>query len=168
MRLKTDLSGKQDVFQYAGRSYTADEVRIDLANRFERYKTGDATLASLQADSIRAAEEPRCAARQKLEGMLAAKRQLQVDVENLEARMQMIAAAKTTSQFQFDDSRLGRVKELISDLRTRLDVADKLITAESNFCDEIPLDKAAPENIVDQVTEYFGQAKPEAATVAVH
>ena len=76
--------------------------------------------------------------------------------------------AKTTSQFQFDDSRLGRVKELISDLRTRLDVADKLTTAESNFCDEIPLDKAAPENIVDQVTEYFGQAKPEVQSVAVH
>lgn len=154
MRLKSDLATGENVFKYAGRSYTADQVRVDLANRFERFKTGDATLASLQ--QIHSARQRSLeSARQKLAGMLSQKRQLQVEVENLEARLQMIAAAKTTSEFQFDDSRLGRAKELISSLQTRLDVADSLIQAETNFCDEIPLDRVSPEEIVDQVTEYF-------------
>ena len=52
--------------------------------------------------------------------MLAAKRQLEVDIENLEARKKMVEVAQTTSNYQFDDSQLGQVKELVTDLRTRL------------------------------------------------
>jgi hypothetical protein len=154
MRLRTDLASDQDVFRYAGRTYSAEQVRTDLANRFERYKTSEATLGSLE--QIHTARQRSLeAARQKLEGMLAQKRQMQVEVENLEARLQMIAAAKATNRCQFDDSRLGRVKELVGNLRTRLDVAERLVNGETHFHDEIPLDETAPENIVDQVTEYF-------------
>jgi CO dehydrogenase/acetyl-CoA synthase gamma subunit (corrinoid Fe-S protein) len=76
----------------------------------------------------------------------------------------MIAAAQTTSDYQFDDSRLGHVKELISNLKTRMEVAEKLVNAEVNFHDEIPLDKPNSEDIVDQVTEYFA---PPATPVKV-
>jgi hypothetical protein len=160
MRLKTDVGSGKSVFQYAGRSYSADEVKTDLANRFERYKTSDATVASLR-EIHKARQKSLEAARQKLEGMLAAKRQLQVDVENLEARTQMVAAAQTTSKYQFDDSQLGHVKELVSNLRTRLEVAEKLVNAEVQYQGEIPLDKAAAESVVDQVTEYFSDKAPE-------
>ncbi|MBN1393495.1 MAG: hypothetical protein JW959_00490 [Pirellulales bacterium] len=154
LRLKADLSSGKAVFTYASRSYSADEVRADLAGRFDRYKTGEATLASLR--EIRTAREKSLeAARQKLDGMLASKRQLQVEVENLEARLQMIAAAKATSEYQFDDSRLGRVKELVASLRTRLEVAEKLVNAEATYQGEIPLDRDAPEDIVDRVTKHF-------------
>jgi chromosome segregation ATPase len=167
LRLKTDLAGGQSVFKYAGRSYSAEQVKVDLANRFERYKTGEATLASLQ-QILAARQRSLDAARQKLEGMLAAKRQLGVEVENLEARLQMIAAAQTTSNYQFDDSRLGRVKELVANLRTRLEVAERLVNAETSMHGEIPLDVPTPENIVDEVTEYFDQKQktPHAADVA--
>ena len=158
LRLTADLATGKSDFTYAGRSYTADEVRTDLANRFERYKTGEATLGSLT--EIRGARQRSlAAARQKLEGMLASKRQLQVEVENLEARVQMVAAAKATSAYQFDDSRLGRVKELVTNLRSRLEVAEKLVNAEVYYHDEIPVDKAVPENIVEQVTEHFAPKK---------
>ncbi len=166
MHLKGDLASGKTSFPYGGRSYTLDEVRADLAHRFDRYKTNEATLGSLK--EIRTAREKSlAAARQKLEGMLAAKRQLQVEVENLEARVQMIAAAKSTSNYQFDDSRLGRAKELVAGLRKRLEVAEKLANAEVSYQDEIPLDKATPENIVDQVSEYFGPKTPGAAVAAV-
>jgi chromosome segregation ATPase len=166
LRLKTDLATTKDTYQYGGRSYTAAEVKTDLANRFERYKTAEATLASLkQVHGARV--KSLAAARQKLEGMLAQKRQLQVEVENLEARHQMVAAAQTTSNYQFDDSQLGRAKELVQNLKTRLEVSEKLVNAESDFQGEIPLDKAGPQNIVDQVGDYFGQKKLDAKAVAV-
>jgi chromosome segregation ATPase len=154
LKLRTDLGEARATYRYVGRTYTADEVRNDLTNRFERYKTADATLASLK-EIRNAREKSLAAARQKLDGMLAAKRQLQVEIENLEARAQMIAAAQTTSNYQFDESRLGHVKELIANLKTRMEVAEKLVNAEINFHDEIPLDKPDSENIVEQVTEYF-------------
>jgi chromosome segregation ATPase len=159
LRLKADVASGKDTFQYASRSYTAGEVRTDLANRFERYKTGEATTASLK-EIRNARQRSLVAAQQKLEGMLASKRQLQVEVENLEARVQMIAAAKATSNYQFDDSRLGRVKELVASLKNRLSVAEKLVNAEVYYHDEIPLDKATPENIVEQVSEHFVPKAP--------
>jgi chromosome segregation ATPase len=167
LKLKADVASAKKSFQYGGRTYTVDQVRTDLANRFERYKTGEATLASLE--EMRGARQKSVdAARQKLEGMLASRRQLQVDVENLEARSQMVAAAQTTSNYNFDDSQLGRVKELVSDLRTRLDVSERLIAAEGTFHDEIPVDHAAPANVVEEITRHFAVeqpgGKPEAST----
>jgi predicted nucleic acid-binding Zn-ribbon protein len=165
LRLKTDLATAKDSYSYGGRNYSAAEVRTDLANRFDRYKTGEATLNSLkQVHDARL--KSLAAARQKLDGMLAQKRQLQVDVENLEARNQMVAAAQTTSNYQFDDSQLGRVKELVQNVKTRLDVTEKLVGAETEFQGEIPLDKTTPQNIVDQVGDYFGDKKPDAKAVA--
>jgi chromosome segregation ATPase len=166
LKLKADLSSGKANFQYCGRSYTADQVKTDLSNRFERFKTGDATLASLQ--QIHGARQRSLeAARQKLDGMMAAKRQLQVDVENLEARVQMLAAAQTTSNYQFDDSRLGQTKELIAGLRTRLDVAERLVNVETKFAGEIPVGEPAPENVVEEVTEYFGGKAKDATQDAV-
>jgi chromosome segregation ATPase len=165
LRLKTDLASNKSEYTYADRTYTAEDVRADLANRFNRYKTGEATLISL-TDIRNARQKSLTAAQHKLEGMLASKRQLQVEVENLEARCQMIAAAKSTSDYQFDDSRLGRVKELVSNLRNRLEVTEKLVNSEVYFHDEIPLDKATPANIVEQVTEHFSDKAPAANAVA--
>ncbi len=167
MRLNTDLGTGEGVFRYAGVSYSASEVKIDLANRFKRYQTNEATLASLRQILV-ARQQSLGAARQKLEGMMAAKRQLKVEVENLEARLQMIAATKASSKYQFDDSRLGRVKELVSNLRTRLDVAERMVNADTHFHDEIPLDETAPDDIVDQVTEYFSEHSPTVETVAAN
>jgi chromosome segregation ATPase len=167
MRLKADASSAKDKFVYAGRTYTSEQVKGDLANRFERYKTSEATLASLRqvADARQKGLE---AGRQKLEGMLAAKRQLEVDVENLEARNKMVEVAQTTSNYQFDDSQLGHAKELVTDLRTRLQVAEKMVNADINLHDEIPLDQPVPSNIVEQVTHYFNpdQAKESPTKVA--
>ncbi|MHB1037787.1 MAG: hypothetical protein ACYC35_08010 [Pirellulales bacterium] len=162
MRLKSDLAtAGKEVFQYAGHSYTSQQVKTDLANRFERYKTNDATLASLR--QIRDARQQSLdAARQKLEGMLAARRQLSVKIESIEAQLKMVEAKQTTSEYQFDDSRLSRVKTLLGDLQTRLNVAERLVDSEGQFHDEIQLEQPTPANIVDQVTEYFQPAPPKA------
>ncbi len=168
LRLKADATSDKTSFNYGGRVYTVAQVKTDLSNRFERYKTSDATLVSLK-QVCEAREKSLDAARQKLEGMLAAKRQLEVDVANLEARKKMVEVAQTTSNYQFDDSQLGQVKELVGDLRTRLQVAEKMVSAESSLHDEIPLDTPTPANIVDKVTDYFAPAPvaKEPADVAV-
>jgi len=154
MQLQSDLQTGKSVFRYAGRKYTVGEVKQDLARRFVRFKTSDATLGSL-SDMRDARQRNLDAARQKLVAMISSRRQLQVEVENLEAKLKLVEVAQASSDLQFDDSKLARAKQLLSDIRTRLDVAAKLANADENFPDEIQLDEAAPENIVDQVAEYF-------------
>jgi len=165
VRLQSDLSSGKKTFQYASRSYTADDVKRDLARRFTRYQTKEATLASLREISdarLRSLD----AAKDKLEGMMASKRQLGVDVENLEAQLEMVAAAQATSKYHFDDSKLGRAKELVADLKTRLEVASRMVDAENYYHDEIPLDEDVPADIVDQVTEYFQLDAPKSEELA--
>lgn len=157
VRLKDDLATGKSTFQYAGKSYSAENVKADLARRFERRKTADETLENLRKMHT-ARERSLTAARDKMTGMLAAKRQLEVEIEQLDSRYKMVEAAKTTSNLCLDDGRLSRTKQLIDDLKSRIDVSEKLVAVESKPLDEIPLDDATDGDIVEQVTKYFGEA----------
>lgn len=156
LKLQNELASNRQTFEFGGQTFTVSQVKADLGNRFERFKTNDATLSSL-AEIHKAREKSLAAAQQKLEGMLAAKRKLEVDVQNCQARLQMLEAAQTTSDVAIDDSRLSRAKGLITDVQTRLDVASRRLEASSQIRDEIPLDKPQSEDIADQVTDYFRQ-----------
>ena len=88
--------------------------------------------------------------------MLAAKQQLEVDVENLEARLKIVEVAQTTSELYFDDSHLTRTKELINDINTRIEVSARLLDVQTDFHAPIPLELPKEmEDISDQITEYF-------------
>jgi hypothetical protein len=167
MQLQSDLSSGKNVFRYAGHAYSEGQVKEDLARRFNRFKTVDGTIESLE--QMRNARQRNLdAAREKLTAMISAQRQLQVDVENLEAKLKLVQVAEASSDFQFDDSHLAQAKQLITDIRTRLDVASKLANADTNFQDEIPLDQTEAEDVTEQVAEYFGieQGETKVATAS--
>jgi hypothetical protein len=162
LRLQSDLGQNKTVYQYASHTYTCDEVKQDLARRFSRFKVSDDTLASMK--QMRDARQKNLdAAQQKLSAMINARRKLEVDVQNLEAKRRLVEVAQASSDYVFDDSQLARAKELINDIRTRLDVAAKLANADVNVQTEIPLNDAAPADITDQVTEYFKLDAPKEA-----
>ncbi|HLJ12389.1 MAG TPA: hypothetical protein VKU82_14435, partial [Planctomycetaceae bacterium] len=73
LALRRDVDQGRQTYQYASRTYSCNEVKRDLASRFERYKTAEATLAS-KRQILSAREKSVSAAREKLEGMLASKR----------------------------------------------------------------------------------------------
>lgn len=160
LRLKTDLDDGSQTYQYASHRYTRAQVKADLASRFERFKTQDATREKLEG-ILRARQKGLEAARAKLDGMLVAKRQLEVDVENLEARLRMVEVAQTTSSFKFDDSQLSRTENLLEDIQTRIEVAEKLVASEGYFADEIPLDEAEVKDVSDEVAAYFSPQQGE-------
>lgn len=154
LRLQSDLGTGSETFRYANRTYSSEEVKQDLARRFNRFKVADDTLSSMK--QMRDAREKNLdAAQQKLSAMINARRKLEVDVQNLEAKRKLVEVAQASSEYVFDDSQLARCKELINDIRTRLDVAAKLANADVNVEVEIPLDEATPSDITDQVAEYF-------------
>ncbi len=165
LRLQADLGENKNTYRYASRSYSSDEVKQDLSRRFNRFKVADDTLASMK--HMRDAREKNLdAAQQKLAAMINARRKLDVDIQNLEAKRKLVEVAQASSEYVFDDSQLARCKELIGDIRTRLDVAAKLANADVSVDTEIPLDEATPSDITDQVTEYFnlgGEVKDEQA-----
>ncbi len=158
--LKNDVASGKESFKYSGRIYTVSQVKTDLANRLERVKTADATIDSLR-DILNARQQGLEAGRQKLEAMLNAKQQLLAKIEHLEAQWKQVEVAQAASEFSFDDSKLGIVKQLVDDLQTRIQVAEKLVTVEGSFHGEIQLDSPADEDIVDQVAQYLGESDSE-------
>jgi len=166
-RLTGDLKSGDRHFVYCGKSYSAKQVENDLARRFDQYKVKEATLSKL-SQVLAARDRGLEAGREKLKAMQAAKSQLEVDVANLDARLEMVKVAQSTSEFNFDDSRLSRTRELVKDIGCRIDVTEKLVNAETTYPGQIDLDdQQADANLTEQITAYFEDARREEATVAV-
>lgn len=156
LALRKDLDLNKSTYQYASRRYTSSEVRQDLAQRFQRYKTAESTVASKQ-EIRNQREKSLVAAREKLESMLNEKRTLEVEIEHLEARVKQVQAAQTASKFNLDDSQLSRARQLISELNKQLDVQTRLLDSEGKFTGLIPVDvtEQAPEDLSRQIDDYF-------------
>jgi hypothetical protein len=165
MQLQSDLSTDREVFRYAGHSYDRSEVTEDLSRRFTRHKVADETLEHLR-DMQQARQANLEAARQKLTAMIAAQKELETDIMNLEAKRQLVEVAQASSDVvALDESQLSRAKGLIADIRSRLDVASKLANADTSFPGEIQLDPADSKDVQQQVAAYF-DLESDTATVS--
>jgi chromosome segregation ATPase len=169
MKLNDDLQSGNEMFVYAKRTYTAKQVRDDLDNRFQRFKTKEDAVSNLR-QVLDARQSALLAAQQKLEAMMAAKAQLEVEVEQLEARMKMVQVAQTRSNFNFDDSHLARTKDLLGEIQARIDVAARLANADEYYHDEIPVrsERVDSEDISEEITRYFGGECEDANFVDLH
>lgn len=166
-RLTRDLQRKESRYVYGGRTYTPRQVEADLTRRFEQYKARQATLAKLQ-QVLAARQQGLEAAREKLRAMQAAQRQLEVDVANLQARLEMLQVAQASTAFAFDDSKLARTRELLRQISARIDVTEKLVNAELHFPGQIPLEELpSGEELIRQVTACLQGAAEEERAVAI-
>lgn len=161
LTLRNDIGGGKDKFKFAGRIYTSDEIRRDLSQRFERFKVAEETVAS-KRQIMNAREKSLHAAREKLDGMLTAKQDLEIQVENLDARLKTLQAAETDSQVSIDDSQLSRVKKLIRELNKQLDVKERILDSMGHLSDLIPVEikSDVPEDLSVQIDDYFGKTSP--------
>ena len=157
MQLQADLTSGQSVFRYASQSYSRDEVEQDLERRFTRFKVDDETLAHLK-EMRKARASNLDAARDKYTALVGAQKKLTTDIANLEAKQKMLEVAQASSDIIIDDSQLARTKQLITDIRMRLDVKARLAHADINVTTEIPLDAADSDDITEQVAAYFGKS----------
>jgi len=155
--LNSDLALGKKEYTYSNKIYKVSQVKADVSNRFQRVKTTDATLDSLR-QILAARTQGLEAGKQKLTAMLNAREQLLAKIENLEARRKMVEVAEASSEYCFDDSKLGQVKELIDDLQARIQVAEKLVSVEGSFQGEIPLEEPVQDDLVDQVAQYLGES----------
>lgn len=160
LKLKDDVQSGVKYVSYGGKQFDMDEVRKDLNDRFKHYQTQEATASKLE--KVLAARELNLqAARRKLDEMLAAKRQLEVEVENLQARHTMVQVAETSSQFSMNDSRLSNVRQTLDEIATRIDVAEKLVDCCETTMGIPVSEDDAPSDLVDQITDYFSKGGAE-------
>jgi hypothetical protein len=154
VRMKDDVASGKPKIRYAGREYTLGEVKTDLARRFARLQTNDETVSNMRKMHATRTQSL-AAARDKLNGMLAAKRQLELEVEQLASRQKLVEAAGASSKLCLDDGSLSRTRRLIQDVEARLTVTERLYAAEGQAASEIEIGGVDEENIVDEVAAYL-------------
>ena len=154
--LRENLGSGKTEFRYAGHNFTADDLKRDLADRLASYKTAADTLAH-ERELVQARENALAANERKLDGMLDARRQLEVKVANLEAKLKAVQARETVARVEVDDSELANVKSLIERIDTDLDVREQMLDAEGSTWDgAIPVEKDLAERqaVEDAVGEF--------------
>lgn len=162
--LNEDSTGLQ--FTYAGKSYTRQQVESDLANRLDHCKIRASELQTLR-DMHAVRTKSLQTSRTKFTEYTAQKRELTVAIEQLRARQKLLELAQTTSEYNFDDSQLGKAKELIASIGERLEVEERMVGADSDYTNEVILTSAEADvrSIQERVASYLNTDKVDADKV---
>ena len=156
------LTTQQVSYTFGRQQVSHEQLRLDLANRFERFKEAQLVLTSkerLLSQRSGALE----AARGRLEEMRAQKCLLEQKIEALAAQHRLIQAAARESDLTMDDGKIAQTGRLIEDLRKRLDVAERVLAHEARFTQPIAVDALTDADLLAEVEEYFADGVGEAA-----
>lgn len=133
-----------------------EAAKDKLAREFSMYKSLERELAA-EEQMLVAREESLANAREQLEAMRDTKKQLQVELCQLEAELKAIRVAQTRSKFQLDDSELARIKEGIAKVRHRVQVEQKTLELRGEYDGTSGLvnkDKNS-DDVLKQIDEHF-------------
>lgn len=144
-------------FKIGSRIATEDEVKVELKRMLVRYQLAETTLGAKQ-DLLFSRESSLDSARRKLESMLNAKRDLEVQVENLQARVRSVESEAVASSIDFDETHVAKCQKLVDDLRVRLKVAEKLVATNGSIEDFATTITIGDEDVFTQIDEHLASS----------
>lgn len=158
-RMRDDLAKGGSSFVYAGRNYTSQEVETDLAGKFDRFTTSESTVEQ-NRKVLEFRKKALSAAQDKLRELVAAKEKLELEVEELAAKLKLVEVAKTASELNIDDSQVGKTRDFLQGIKARINVEEKLAQADGLVFGEIRLDEPVENtSILERIADY--QAKKD-------
>lgn len=154
-RLSDDLDAKNVAYSYGGRTYTSAQVTTDLSQRFKRHKTCAATNEKL-SQILDARRASLASANERLDAMLGSRRQIEVEVENLQARLASLRVSQTASELAIDDSQLSQTRGLLDDIAARIEVEEETMNVDAEYFGGINLDEPSSDDLMGEIASYFG------------
>ncbi|WP_165070972.1 hypothetical protein [Paludisphaera rhizosphaerae] len=149
---------KTGEYRLAGHSrvaYTEDEVKNDLARRWDTFNTSKSILEAKES-TYKAKQGEIVAFRQQLTGMMAQKKALTTKLDEIEAKLHQIEATQATNDVQLDGSALARAKETVSDLEKRLEVMARTAEMEGRYAEiGVPVEIAPTRDVVEEIDAEF-------------
>ncbi len=152
------MSIQQVSYTFGGRDYTREQVKNDLARRFDRYKEAE----SVQESKKRLLESRKgslVAAMQRLEKTREQKALLEQKIATLEGQYRLVQAAAAGSQLQVDDTKLAQTEKLIGEIKKRLDVAERVLAHQATFVPQIDVDAVNEKELLAQIQEHFASPR---------
>ena len=157
-RLRDDLAQNKDTYTFGNKQFTRTEVTEELAWRFDRLKEAELVLESKKR-LLSARENSLKSATELLEKTRSQKRLLASKIEGLESQHRLIKATAVGSGIQIDNSKLAQTEKLLGEIKTRLDVAERVLSHESKFVQNTQIDIVEEKDLVEEVNEYLATEK---------
>lgn len=142
--------------------YSRDELKEDLARRFERTKEAELSLAGKRR-LLSNREKSLQAALAMFDRTRNARSELEGQIASLESQHKMVQMASVGSGVQIDHSKLAQTEKLIADIKKQLDVAERVLAHKAKFVDPIPVSSNVNEK--ELLTEVDAYLAPEAPKV---
>lgn len=163
MKRTEELESGKTTFTVSNVSYSKAEFEKDLETRLNRYEIAEDTFKH-ESQVLAAKKKALASGEKKIEALIAARTDLQLQVEQLEARVKAVEAEEAINQIHVDDSKLSRIHDLLADLSADVSVREQIVDAEGQrSTDLIPVDgtDAAPANVVDRARALLGSTTYE-------
>ena len=137
-------------------SYTAEEVKGDLARRLDSYRLNTKLLESKES-TLKSKQKALAAAKEQLQRMASTKKALLAKLDGIEARLKMIETTRESRDFNFDDSALARAKQSVAELEKRLDVMARVAEMEGKYSDTgVPIVIEPGRDVLKEVDAELG------------
>jgi hypothetical protein len=165
-KLRTTLDTQLASYQFGGRRYERVELVEDLSRRFEHLRTAEMLLKG-KKDLLRNRQRSLDAALRKLEKTRLSRIELQSQIEALEGQFRLVEAQSAGSGFQIDETKLAQTERVISELKKRLAVAQRVLAREAKFIELIPVEVPNEASVVERVDAYFAKKGPESTALSI-
>ncbi|WP_152052441.1 hypothetical protein [Tautonia marina] len=136
----------------SGVTYTAEEVKADLARRLDTFNRTQDTVNSLE-ETLKAKVERTFAIQRALDEMTAQKKDLMVKIEAIESRLAQIKAEQASNEFTFDTTPLSQAKKTIAELDKQLEIMARKAELEGRYIEQGVKVEVAPDRDISSEVE---------------
>lgn len=160
------LKAGRKVYAVAGRNYSKRDMQHRVRLAFERFKQKRSLLTTKQRQ-YEVQTQAVSAARRKLDATIAKKQNLELMVEQLRAKLLETQAMRAQAErFEFDDSKLSEIEDILYKAKKDLDVTQKLLSQHQPA--DLDLPEPEPESdVTADIDRYFGGNGAEAPSELV-
>jgi F0F1-type ATP synthase delta subunit len=162
-KLRDAMGAQQASYSFNSITYTRDQLKDDLSARFENLREAEVVLAGKQR-LLENRQKSLAAAAQVLDRTRQQKALLESQIAALESQNQLVKSQAIGSGVQIDDSKLAQTEKLIGEIKKQLDVAERVLSHEAKFSQQIQVDVVNEKDLVTQIDEYLeGKSRAETA-----
>jgi len=157
---------KAGEYRVGSNTYTAEEVKADLARRFDRYSYAKKTIDQKE-QILKSRKQAVAAAREQLVKMAAQKQILLARIEAMEAKVKQVEATRAGDEFNFDDGPLAHARRDVGELEKRVEVMSRIASERGIITDKaVPVTVEPNRDVVKEIDSEFGtdgKAQPKPA-----
>ena len=160
-KLRDCLSTAQTSFTFGDFAYTREQLKQELARRFNLFKEAESALDGKQQLLVNR-QKALAAAMQAMDTARAERAALQSQVEALEGQYRLVEATSTGTNVQIDNSKLAQAQKVIAEVRKQLDISEHVLAHEAKFTQPMQIDVIDEKDLLTQVDAHLN-GKPQVA-----